>query len=130
MNSIPDLTLNKCKCGCGITIGYGRKYVHGHNRKGVCKALATEPIVQPNGCWELNCGKTAAGYTTFWVEGIQVYGHVYFYEKYKGTVPPLKVLDHICENRGCVNPDHLQILGRGENMTLGRIGRDGRPHLR
>lgn len=36
-----------------------------------------------------------------------------------GQSDPEMVIDHICRNRGCVNPTHLRQLGRGENMLIG-----------
>ena len=29
------------------------------------------------------------------------------------------VIDHVCENRGCVNVEHLQVTTRGRNVQLG-----------
>lgn len=33
-----------------------------------------------------------------------------------GMIPPKKQLDHICRNRLCVNPDHLELVTHRENM--------------
>lgn len=42
--------------------------------------------------------------------------HVYLYELLVGQVPPEMELDHLCKNRGCVNPDHLEPVTHTENM--------------
>jgi hypothetical protein len=49
--------------------------------------------------------------------------HRAVYENVKGKIPPGLVLDHLCRNRSCVNPDHLEIVTpkvnvlRGETIT-------------
>jgi hypothetical protein len=54
--------------------------------------------------------------------------HRVMWEKYKGEIEAGKVLHHKCQNRRCVNPEHLQMLSRAEHTALHRgnlIGRDG-----
>jgi len=36
-----------------------------------------------------------------------------------GQIPDLLTIDHLCRNRGCVNPAHLEIVTRGENTLRG-----------
>jgi hypothetical protein len=37
----------------------------------------------------------------------------------RGSVPKKLTLDHLCRVRHCVNPSHLEIITRGENVLRG-----------
>lgn len=43
--------------------------------------------------------------------------HRFFYEHLVGPVPEGLVLDHLCRNKLCVNPDHLRPVTHQENST-------------
>jgi hypothetical protein len=45
--------------------------------------------------------------------------HRIAYELYVGPIPDGLVIDHLCRNRGCVNPEHLEPVTRGENVRRG-----------
>jgi hypothetical protein len=47
-----------------------------------------------------------------------------------GPVRPGFVIDHLCRNRGCVNPSHLEVVTRGENMRRGDIHGEANYHAR
>lgn len=42
--------------------------------------------------------------------------HRVVYELLVGPIPAGLVLDHLCENKLCVNPDHLEPVTQSENM--------------
>lgn len=64
--------------------------------------------VQPNGCWNYNDTLTAR-YSRFKEHGKnRIQGHNFAYEINKGKIPNGLQLDHLCRNRKCVNPDHLE----------------------
>jgi len=44
--------------------------------------------------------------------------HRYAYELYKEPIPEGLQIDHICENKSCVNPEHLQPVTNLENQRL------------
>jgi hypothetical protein len=45
--------------------------------------------------------------------------HRVSYELYKGEIPHGYVIDHLCRNRGCVNPEHLEAVTQQTNILRG-----------
>lgn len=72
----------------------------------------------PNGCLLWTGGKTT-GYGSFWDGERTVLAHRWAYERAKGDVSPGMVLDHLCRNKACVNPDHIEEVTTGENTRRG-----------
>lgn len=69
-------------------------------------------------CWQW-LGKLDNGYGRFWLQGKLKLAHRIAWEQVNGPVPDKKHLDHLCRNRGCVNPDHLEPVTIGENVLRG-----------
>jgi hypothetical protein len=57
--------------------------------------------------------------------------HIWAYEDAVGPVPPGLELDHLCQNKLCVRPDHLDPVTHTENRRRGRLTvcRSGRHDL-
>lgn len=59
------------------------------------------------------------GYWRITIEGQRVYAHRHAYEQANGPIPDGLVLDHLCRNRWCCNPDHLEPVTNEENIRRG-----------
>lgn len=71
----------------------------------------------PDECWEWLSGKHSDGYGKFWLDGRTELAHRFAYELMRGPIPDGLQIDHLCRNRACVNPSHMEIV-TGEVNTL------------
>lgn len=72
-----------------------------------------------SGCWNWTASTWANGYGQFKSDGRMVAAHRFAYERVRGNVPDGLQLDHLCRNRLCVNPDHLEAVSQRENILRG-----------
>lgn len=122
-----------CMCGCGEKTPIA-KYTH--LGQGVVKGKPTRFVrshvmptdhfdgshhrVHPEtGCWEWQKTLGSNGYGQAWHKHGKVAAHRLFYERYVGPIPDGLEIDHLCRNRKCVNPAHLEAVPRVVNLRRG-----------
>ena len=74
------------------------------------------------GCWEWRGALSRQGYGIFCQERKNIAAHRISFSVFKGPLLPKLVIDHICRNRKCVNPDHLRQVTQKENMLENSVG--------
>jgi hypothetical protein len=129
-----------CHCGCGqktelvkrtdkrhgIVAGEPKRFVRGHwNRLGKSPEYVIDVVT---GCWVWQ-RSTRNGYGQVYYAGKQIGAHVAYYRQHKGDVPSGMQIDHLCRNRACVNPDHLEPVTPAENTRRGAKCDRVRPYV-
>lgn len=85
-------------------------------------------VNQETGCWEWSAGHNQYGYGQFYISRAEardnavirrMMAHRYAFQMIIGAIPTGLDLDHLCRNRGCCNPLHLEPVTRQENLLRG-----------
>jgi len=71
-------------------------------------------------CWIWPYSKGRDGYGRIWRDGKVHDAYKFLYETLVRKVPANCELDHLCENKLCVNPSHLEPVSHKENCRRGK----------
>lgn len=82
------------------------------------------PLVQgvTGHCWVWTGLPNDHGYGRFSVERRILLAHRWAYMQSRGAIPAGLELDHLCRQRECVRPDHLEAVTHAENVRRGNAG--------
>lgn len=71
-------------------------------------------------CWLWTAAKDRRGYGYFGIaKGHVQLAHRFAWENQRGLIPEGLVIDHLCRNTSCVNPDHLEPVTQRVNVQRG-----------
>jgi hypothetical protein len=108
------------------------RFIHGHNNRGMDRSgpRKTHYVVEDRGydapCWIWQLGLVqpnshgAGGYGKVQTKGRTTLAHRWYYEQASGPIPKGMQLDHLCRQRDCVRPDHLEPVTPLENTRRSR----------
>lgn len=125
----PEIPDGYCHCGCGQKTNPARfnntrrRTVAGEPQRFLLGHHVSKPryLIEPEtGCWIWQRLVDKHGYGQLREGGKGYLAHRYYYERVIGPIPEGMQLDHLCRNRKCVNPDHLEPVTNTENQRRGR----------
>jgi hypothetical protein len=126
-----------CVCGCGKLTNLAPRtdqsrgwqrgkpvaYMVGHNMRGRSswnRQSDVDYVVDERGCWVWQLYRNQNGYGVTHVDRYPVLAHRHHYERKYGPIPEGLVLDHLCRNRACCNPEHVEPVTDAENLHRGK----------
>lgn len=130
-NTEEDLRYGYCRCGCGQKTRIPNRSDKSRGRvKGVpftwksghfTRIRKRYEVDLETGCWNWQVGFNPNGYAIIRMNNHSYLVHKLLHQLLHGKAPRGLELDHLCRNRRCINPDHLELVTHTENMRRGAM---------
>ncbi len=88
--------------------------------KNSVERIMAEQVSFSGDCWNYTGGKDRDGYGRTCINGRRGRAHRMVDEALVGPIPEGVVIDHLCRNRSCLNPDHMEPVTNSENVKRGQ----------
>lgn len=86
-------------------------------------------FVTQDGCWMWTRGCARGGYGSVFIAGKTRRAHRVCYELIYGvTLTPDQFLHHLCNNKACINPFHLEITTQATHVDSATFGNKEKTH--
>jgi hypothetical protein len=85
------------------------------------KRFANKTGPTAGGCVEWLASKNAQGYGTFWLDGEPRLAHRVAWSWARGEIAGGLEVNHRCRNKGCVNPEHMELLSKPDHGALSAL---------
>ena len=82
----------------------------------VFERIHSRAIKDKNGCWNWFGSKDKQGYGCLVYKRKFYMAHRLSYQSYVGKIGSGLQLDHLCRNKSCINPKHLEPVTQAENL--------------
>lgn len=116
----PHEALGYCQRHYARVRAHGDPHVTLHIRGDDEARFKSYVSVIESGCWEWTGTRISSGYGQFSVRSKRVLAHRWAYAHYIGPIPEGLSLDHLCRNRACCNPQHVEPVTHRENVHRGK----------
>ena len=85
-------------------------------------------VNKTDSCWLWTGYCNPKGYGRITVNYKPMFTHRWSYENFIGPIPNGLVLDHLCQIKNCVNPEHLEPVTNKTNLIRGEVGKKNATH--
>jgi hypothetical protein len=73
-------------------------------------------LPRPDDCWPWVGSRSRNGYGQFYENKRTRWAHRIAYRLLRGPIPAELTIDHLCKNKACCNPYHMEVVTQRENL--------------